>query len=50
MCVYDRRYASSYLLENQKSSPFNNSYEAARRGRSGEDCAKLYASCNEADS
>ena len=43
-------YASSYLLESQKSSPFNSSYEAARRGRSGEDCAKVYSNCNEADS
>lgn len=43
-------YASSYLLENQKSSyTFNTSYEAARKGRSGEDCAKVYSTCNEAD-
>jgi len=42
-------YASSYLFENQKSSPFNNSYEAVKRGRSGEDCAKIYATCNETD-
>ena len=45
-------YASSYLLESQKSSPFNQTihYEAARRGRQGEDCAKVYSACNEADS
>jgi len=42
-------YASSYLLENQKSTPFNASYDAIRRGRSGEDCSKLYQSCNETD-
>jgi len=42
-------YASSYLLENQKAVPFNSNYDASRRGRSGEDCAKLYQACNEAD-
>jgi len=42
-------YASSYLLENQKSVPFNSNYEATRQGRGGGDCAKLYQSCNEAD-
>jgi len=42
-------YASSYLLENQKSVPFSNNYDASRRGRSGEDCTKLYQACNEAD-
>jgi len=42
-------YASSYLLENQKATPFNNSYDASRRGRTGEDCAKLYQTCNETD-
>jgi hypothetical protein len=35
-------YASSYLLENQKGPQFNKSWEAARRGRSGDDCAKIY--------
>ncbi|KAI1284847.1 hypothetical protein HDE_12281 [Halotydeus destructor] len=43
-------YASSFLLEKKsKGTPFNSSYDAARRGRSGEDCAKLYAACNETD-
>jgi len=42
-------YASSYLLENQKSVPFNSNYEASRQGRSGADCTKLYQSCNETD-
>ena len=40
-------YASSYLLQQQKSTPFNESYEAARKGRSGEDCAKVYSKCKE---
>lgn len=42
-------YASSYLLDAQKASSFNNVYEASRKGRSGEDCAKLYTACNETD-
>jgi len=43
-------YASSYLLEKDaKSTPFNSSYEAARKGRSGEDCAKIFNTCNETD-
>jgi len=43
-------YASSYLLEKEaKATPFNTSYDAARRGRSGEDCAKLYSICNETE-
>ncbi|CAG2111337.1 unnamed protein product [Medioppia subpectinata] len=42
-------YASSYLLESQKSVPFNANYEASRQGRSGADCTKLYQTCNEAD-
>ncbi|RWS29224.1 secreted protein-like protein [Leptotrombidium deliense] len=42
-------YASSYMLEQQKSTPFNSSYDAIRKGRSGEDCAKLYQTCNETD-
>jgi hypothetical protein len=42
-------YASSYLLENQKSVPFNSNYEASRQGRNGADCSKLYQACNEAD-
>lgn len=42
-------YASSYLLENQKGPQYNKSYEASRRGRSGEDCAKLYAQCGHLD-
>jgi len=42
-------YASSYLLENQKSVPFNSNYEASRQGRNGADCTKLYNACNEAE-
>jgi hypothetical protein len=42
-------YASSYLLESQKSVPFNMNYEATRQGRSGGDCTKLYQICNETD-
>jgi hypothetical protein len=42
-------YASSYLLENQKSVPFNSNYEASRQGRNGADCTKLYQACNEAE-
>jgi len=42
-------YASSYFLQKQKLTPFNESYEAARKGRSGEDCAKLYSKCNESN-
>ncbi|RWS05198.1 secreted protein-like protein [Dinothrombium tinctorium] len=42
-------YASSYLLEHQKATPFNSSYEAIKKGRGGEDCAKLYQTCNETD-
>ncbi|XP_054169088.1 uncharacterized protein LOC128966264 [Oppia nitens] len=42
-------YASSYLLENQKSIPFNTNYEASRQGRNGAECAKLYSTCNETD-
>jgi hypothetical protein len=42
-------YASSYLLESQKSVPFNSNYEASRQGRNGADCTKLYKACNEAD-
>jgi len=42
-------YASSYLLENQKSVPFNSNYEASRQGRNGADCTKLYQTCNEAE-
>lgn len=42
-------YASSYLLDAQKASSFNNIYDASRKGRSGEDCAKLYTACNETD-
>jgi len=43
-------YASSYLLEKDaKATPFNTSYDAARRGRSGEDCSKIFQACNETD-
>jgi len=42
-------YASSYLLDNQKSIPFKSNYDAARQGRSGADCKRLYLGCNEAD-
>jgi len=42
-------YASSYLLESQKSVPFNSNYEASRQGRNGADCTKLYQACNEAE-
>jgi len=42
-------YASSYLLENQKSVPFNSIYEASRQGRNGAECTKLYQVCNEAE-
>ncbi|CAG2163914.1 unnamed protein product [Oppiella nova] len=42
-------YASSYLLESQKSVPFSANYEASRQGRNGADCTKLYQTCNEAD-
>jgi len=42
-------YASSYLLESQKSVPFNSNYEASRQGRNGADCTKLYQTCNEAE-
>ncbi|XP_015790103.1 uncharacterized protein LOC107366969 isoform X2 [Tetranychus urticae] len=42
-------YASSYLLQQQKSIPSTSTYDAVRRGRSGEDCAKIYTNCNEAE-
>ncbi|KAH9422625.1 hypothetical protein DERP_003302 [Dermatophagoides pteronyssinus] len=41
-------YASSYVLDNQKMSPFNSNYDAARIGRSGGDCRKMY-SCAESE-
>lgn len=40
-------YATGYLLQHQKSIPSNSISEAVRRGRSGEDCAKIYSNCNE---
>ncbi|XP_053207180.1 uncharacterized protein LOC128391343 [Panonychus citri] len=42
-------YASSYLLQQQKSIPSTSSYEAVRKGRNNEDCAKVYSNCNEAE-
>lgn len=36
-------YAASYLLENQVSMPFSASFEAARLGRSGADCSKVFS-------
>ncbi|KAH7639970.1 hypothetical protein HUG17_4003 [Dermatophagoides farinae] len=41
-------YASSYVLDSQKMSPFNSNYNAARVGRGGGDCRKMY-SCNESE-
>ncbi|KAI2807880.1 hypothetical protein BLOT_005820 [Blomia tropicalis] len=41
-------YASSYVLDSQKSIPFNTNYEAARVGRSGGECRKIY-NCIEKD-
>ncbi|XP_053209022.1 uncharacterized protein LOC128392953 [Panonychus citri] len=40
-------YATSYLLPHQKSIPSSAISEAVRRGRSNEDCAKIYSNCNE---
>lgn len=40
------RYASSYILDSQKSIPFNANYDAARMGRAGGDCRKVY-NCSE---
>lgn len=39
-------YVSSQIVSFQKSVPFQASYDAVRKGRSGEDCSKLYT-CNE---
>jgi len=39
-------YVSSQVVSMQKSVPFAAGYEAVRKGRSGEDCTKLYT-CNE---
>lgn len=40
-------YASSYLLDGSKSTSFKSLHDASTKGRSMEDCAKLYAECNE---
>ncbi|XP_013787832.1 uncharacterized protein LOC106471756 [Limulus polyphemus] len=40
-------YAASYALENQKATPFEDSYNASRKGRSGEDCYTTYQDCTE---
>ncbi|XP_064488514.1 uncharacterized protein LOC135400612 [Ornithodoros turicata] len=42
-------YAASYALQAQKASAFNQTYNATRSGRSGEDCFSLYQTCNETD-
>ncbi|KAH7645362.1 hypothetical protein HUG17_0900 [Dermatophagoides farinae] len=39
-------YATSYMLENQRSLPFGASFEAIRIGRNGADCRKAYK-CHE---
>ncbi|XP_077292507.1 uncharacterized protein LOC143915664 isoform X2 [Arctopsyche grandis] len=40
-------YATSFILERQSGSTFDQYYEAGRRGRSGVDCRQLYLQCNE---
>ncbi|XP_013774101.2 uncharacterized protein LOC106459069, partial [Limulus polyphemus] len=42
-------YAVSYALETQKATPFQESYNASRRGRSGDDCFAIYQDCSEED-
>ncbi|XP_014211751.1 uncharacterized protein LOC106641750 [Copidosoma floridanum] len=39
-------YAASYMLVRQSGVPFEELYEAGRRGRSGEDCRTLFLDCN----
>ncbi|UYV70454.1 hypothetical protein LAZ67_7003050 [Cordylochernes scorpioides] len=41
-------YAASYALESQKSLPFDESFQAAKKGRNGENCYVLYQQCKEA--
>nr|XP_027201604.1 uncharacterized protein LOC113795606 isoform X2 [Dermatophagoides pteronyssinus] len=40
-------YATSYMLENQRSLPFGASFEAIRIGRNGADCRKAYKCMDE---
>ncbi|XP_055388434.1 uncharacterized protein LOC129616998 [Condylostylus longicornis] len=40
-------YATSFMLERQTNSKFENLYDAGRRGRSGVDCKSVYLECNE---
>ncbi|XP_012284673.1 uncharacterized protein LOC105702032 isoform X1 [Orussus abietinus] len=39
-------YATSYILQRQSGVGFEALYEAGRRGRSGEDCRRLFLDCN----
>lgn len=41
------RYATSFILEHQTGTRFDNLYDAGRRGRSGENCRQIYLECNE---
>ncbi|XP_037917436.1 uncharacterized protein LOC119655575 isoform X2 [Hermetia illucens] len=40
-------YATSFILEHQTGTRFDNLYDAGRRGRSGENCRQIYLECNE---
>jgi len=40
-------YAAGYFLEKTTYTPLDSYAQAGRKGRTGEDCAKIFSKCNE---